>query len=297
MSTAIGKLPRSFGTHNGTFHADEVTACALLLHFGMIDRDKIVRTRDLGRLENCDFVCDVGGEYDPKKRRFDHHQVEYTGSLSSAGMVLEYLRDEKILSCDEFDYLHRTFVHGIDQIDNGLSPPEVGFATFSQVISSFIPVSYESTELAQDEGFEEALTFVLGYLERTMVKFHYITGCKETVRAVMEIMDECLLFDRPMPWLEAFFELGGEKHSAEFVIMPTGDHWKLRGIPPSYERRMEVRRPMPETWAGRLGKDLQKVSGLKGGIFCHKGRFISVWETKEDAVRALKVILAKEKSS
>ena len=30
--------PRSFGTHDGSFHADEVTACALLLLFDLIDR-------------------------------------------------------------------------------------------------------------------------------------------------------------------------------------------------------------------------------------------------------------------
>ena len=93
----IGVLSRSCGVHSGEFHADEVTACALLLHFNLIDLDKIIRTRELGRLESCDFVCDVGGEYDPKRRRFDHHQLEYKGELSSAGMIWEYLRDQKII--------------------------------------------------------------------------------------------------------------------------------------------------------------------------------------------------------
>ncbi len=62
--TAIGKVQRSCGVHNGEFHADEVTACALLIHFDLIDTDKIIRTRDLEHLKSCDFVCDVGGEYD-----------------------------------------------------------------------------------------------------------------------------------------------------------------------------------------------------------------------------------------
>ncbi len=30
--------PRSFGTHDGSFHADEVTACALLLLFGIREK-------------------------------------------------------------------------------------------------------------------------------------------------------------------------------------------------------------------------------------------------------------------
>ena len=62
-------IPRSLGTHSGTFHADEVTACALLLVYDLIDRDKIIRTRDITKLSTCEFVCDVGGEYDPLKKR------------------------------------------------------------------------------------------------------------------------------------------------------------------------------------------------------------------------------------
>ena len=75
------------------------------------------------------------------------------------------------------------------------------------------------------------------------------------------------------------------------MIMPTGKHWKLRGIPPSYEKRMEVRFPLPEKWAGLEGAPLKKVSGIPGAIFCHKGQFISIWETKEDAMQALEITL------
>ena len=42
-----------------------------------------------------------------------------------------------------------------------------------------------------------------------------------------------------------------------------------------------------------LEEELKKVSGIKGAIFCHKGRFISIWETKEDALKALHAALSK----
>jgi uncharacterized UPF0160 family protein len=102
-----------------------------------------------------------------------------------------------------------------------------------------------------------------------------------------------LLFDQPLPWMENFFDLGGELHPAQFVIMPAGKHWKLRGIPPTLSERMKVRRPLPEKWAGLHEKELQKVSGIPGAIFCHKGRFISIWETKEDALKALHIAMQK----
>jgi len=42
---------------------------------------EIVRTRDQTVLDTCDIVVDVGGVYDPKKERFDHHQ-RYVGSVN-----------------------------------------------------------------------------------------------------------------------------------------------------------------------------------------------------------------------
>jgi len=94
-----------------------------------------------------------------------------------------------------------------------------------------------------------------------------------------------------LPWLENFFELGGEAHPALFVIMPSGNHWKLRAIPPSMSDRMRVRKPLPERWAGLRDEELRKASGISGAIFCHKGRFISIWETKPDALKALQLAL------
>lgn len=287
----IGIVKRSFGAHDGPFHADEVTACALLLHFGLIDREKIIRTRDQNKLETCDFVCDVGGQFDSKRRRFDHHQADYTGDLSSAGMVLGYLLEEKIISESLYNFLNRSLIHGIDQIDNGKWQPQFGFCSFSQIISYYVPVFYESTDDQFEDGFYEALDFTLQILERLSVRYKYIQKSESIVANVMKQMDECLIFDSAMPWIEAFFSLGGENHTAEFVIMPTRHHWKLRGIPPSYERRMEVRRPLPREWGGLLADDLKRVSKLPGAVFCHKGRFVSIWETKEDAIRALKVVL------
>src|ERR1700733_2167520 len=106
-------IKRSAGTHDGSFHADEVTACALLMAFGLVDRDKIVRSRDLHVLDECEYVCDVGGIYDPAVKRFDHHQSEYTGDLSSAGMILLYLKERGIVDEPTYEYFNRSLIHGV----------------------------------------------------------------------------------------------------------------------------------------------------------------------------------------
>jgi uncharacterized UPF0160 family protein len=119
----------------------------------------------------------------------------------------------------------------------------------------------------------------------------YTHACLATVREKMSGTGLVLIFEESIPWMDNFFELGGELHPAQFVIMPAGSHWKLRGIPPSLNERMKVRKPLPQNWAGLHEEELKKECGIQGAIFCHKGRFISIWESKEAAVRALHIAL------
>jgi uncharacterized UPF0160 family protein len=282
----MGILARSFGTHDGVFHADEVTACALFRLFDLIDIDKVFRSRDRSVLSACEYVCDVGGVYAPEQKRFDHHQVEYRGILSSAGMVLEYLRSVGKLADSEAEFLNFSLIRGVDAHDNGKDPQLPGYCLFSHVISNFAPVAHEAAAEEYHQAFLHAVTFTVGHLQRLLDRLRYIQSCREEVHKVMKTCDDCLIFDKSIPWMDSFFELGGSHHPAKFVIMPSGDHWKLRGIPPTGNNRMSVRIPLPASWAGLMEEKLQKVSSINGAVFCHKGRFISVWKTKEDALLA-----------
>jgi len=286
------KQPRSIGVHDGSFHADEVTACALLIVYDCADRDKIVRTRDPQRLLQCEYVCDVGGVYDPARKLFDHHQASYTGDLSSAGMVLLYLKETKRISEEEFILLNHSLILGVDAHDNGRAPQEIGYCTFSHVIANFNPPAADISEKESFHAFELALDFAIGHLQRLHERFLYNVECRKLVKQEMDKSGYYLLFNKAIPWLENFFALDGEHLPALFVVMPAGEHWKLRCIPPDYEHRMQVRLPLPESWAGLLEDDLKAVSGIPGAIFCHKGRFTSVWHTKQDALKALNYVLA-----
>lgn len=213
MST--NKISRSFGTHDGTFHADEVTAAALLLLFNLIDRDKIARTRDPEILSRCEFVCDVGGIYDPSQKLFDHHQVDYTGPLSSAGMILNYLKTENIISESEYNMMNQILIHGVDNHDNGVDVSIPGVATYSHIMANFAPIEHETTRMEQEEAFQEALDFSLGHLTRLHKRYHYILSCRTAVQEAMKTNNICLIFEHPLPWLESFFELNGENHPAK----------------------------------------------------------------------------------
>ncbi|MEL7430990.1 MAG: MYG1 family protein [Chlamydiota bacterium] len=289
--------PKTLGIHDGAFHADEVTAAALLLLFDQIDVKKIYRTRDPLILSTCEYVCDVGGVYDPQTKRFDHHQVSYKGVLSSAGMVLKYLKDIHILDTYLYDYFNRSLILGVDAHDNGLAKVEIGFCSFSQVISNFVPIEQTTSKKEMDSAFFEALQFVVRHLEKLLKRYHYTVSCREKVEEAMKKNQKFLEFQDPLPWMENFFLLGGEKHPALFVIMPAGEHWKLRGIPPNLKDRMKTRYPLPVEWAGLHDQELAKVCGIHGSIFCHKGRFISIWKTKKDAYTAMDLVLGKSRDS
>ncbi|PCI78282.1 hypothetical protein COB21_01255 [Candidatus Aerophobetes bacterium] len=291
----VDYIPRSFGTHDGSFHADEVTACAFLILYDLIDKDKIIRTRDSLVLDKCEFVCDVGGEYVHENKRFDHHQKEYQGFLSSAGMILKYLKQSKIMDGATYNYFNRCLVKGVDAIDNGRLNLPLGTASYSSVIACFGPTRYTESEQVFDTGFHRALEFSLGHLERLLEKHRYIKECRSSVKEVMKQGKDALIFSEAMPWMESFFSLGGKSHPAKFVVMPAGEHWKLRGIPPNAEKKMKVRLDLPITWAGLSDKELLQASGVEGGVFCHKGRFISIWETKEQVLKALELALRKGK--
>jgi uncharacterized UPF0160 family protein len=209
-------------------------------------------------------------------------------------MILLYLKETGSLDLHSYDHLNKSLILGVDAHDNGVAKIEQGTASFSQIVSNFLPIEYNATEEEMEEAFFTAVEFVFGHLKRLQRRFAYAHTCQGIVREKMIEGSKALIFEESLPWMENFFELGGDLHPAQFVIMPSGDHWKLRGIPPSLNERMKVRRPLPEQWAGLRDKELRTITGISGAIFCHKGRFISIWETKEDALRALHLAMKRE---
>lgn len=130
----------AIGTHNGHFHADEALAVYMLrTHVPTYAGARLVRTRDPALLDECHTVVDVGGEYDPARNRFDHHQRTFgtcfpgrETKLSSAGLVYMHFGREIIarrLGQPEdseqvgmvWRKIYESFVEALDAHDNGIS--------------------------------------------------------------------------------------------------------------------------------------------------------------------------------
>ena len=74
----ILKDTKKLVTHNGSFHADDIFACATLCL--ILEKQgkefEIIRTRDEEMIKTGDYVFDVGGIYDANKNIFDHGNQE-----------------------------------------------------------------------------------------------------------------------------------------------------------------------------------------------------------------------------
>ncbi|KAL8392567.1 hypothetical protein RB595_002672 [Gaeumannomyces hyphopodioides] len=140
-TAADGGPDVTIGTHNGHFHADEALAVYMLRqHIPTYAGAALVRTRDPAVLSGCHTVVDVGGEYDPDRLRFDHHQRTFDTTfpgrqtkLSSAGLVYMHFGRQIIArrlgdpdSDNEatvdmlYAKLYESFVEALDAHDNGI---------------------------------------------------------------------------------------------------------------------------------------------------------------------------------
>ncbi|HMV68263.1 MAG TPA: MYG1 family protein, partial [Myxococcota bacterium] len=123
------------GTHSGTFHADDVLAFALIRAY--VDADATVtRSRDLTQLDGCDVVVDVGGVFDPARRRFDHHQGSYAGHRSSAGMVLDWLEAEGHVCAELAAELRARAIDYVDAVDTGAEAPRPDVPCFARLVEA-----------------------------------------------------------------------------------------------------------------------------------------------------------------
>ncbi len=123
-------------THDKNFHADEVMAYSVLRY--LYPMAKLVRSRDAKYDEDIDIVIDIGGEYNHKRGRYDHHQEGFRETfslktdipMSSAGLIWKHYGIEfikKFTCAYELDKIYWIYnevydklFKEIDASDNGI---------------------------------------------------------------------------------------------------------------------------------------------------------------------------------
>ena len=276
-------------THSGPFHADDVLAWALIRVFRHPNAT-LVRTRDMNLIEKADIVIDVGGAFDPHRQRFDHHQTAYQGPLSSAGMVLSWLTERGDISPSLSQHLKDVVVDYVDDVDNGRRMPEQDVPCFASMVEAYAQDHHTLEEFTA--GFQRAGTMAIEYL-RGIVRGHEAQQLALAVvsTAMQDALDKntrIIRLERYYKWKPAYFSSGGATHPTQFILMPGVEGtWRIVAIPPE-ENSFAQKQSLPEAWAGLTGEALSQETGVPGAVFCHKNRFIAVFETEQIAIETMK---------
>ncbi len=288
-------------THNGSFHADDLFACATLK---LIYPDaEIVRTRDEEIIKTGDIVLDVGNVYDPGTNRFDHHQKagagvrENTIPYASFGLIWKHFG---LQACGNnrqvWEKLEKKIVMPIDAIDNGVTVVKDSLAgvmpyTADQIFLIFSP-TWKENEDGIDQTFMEQVERVKPILLREIEVTSADIEAEEIILNAVKNspQKEIVTIEQNFPRY-LYQNILSNLPDILFVIMPrTDDGWKIEAIKQN-PLSMESRQYFPESWRGLRDADLEKVTGVEGAYFCHRSGFFVAAHTKEAVLALGRIVL------
>jgi uncharacterized UPF0160 family protein len=284
----------TIATHNANFHADDVFSIAAMKH--IFSTFKLVRTRNVALINKADIVIDVGGEYDPDKGRFDHHQRGGAGErengipYSSFGLVWQKYGLE---ICDGKQDLANAvdagLVSKIDAIDCGYTKGVYDGISLSQSISMFNPTWQEASHF--DECFDEAVVFASRILTRFIASANGGLSAKKIVAQAIENAEDprVIVLERYIPWKRTVHALSED---ALYVVYPseTGQ-WRIQTVPVE-PGSFENKKSLPKPWAGLSDDEFKDETGIDDAMFCHNGLFIAGAESFESAMKMAVIALA-----
>lgn len=272
-------------THDGAFHADEVTAIAIIKLWHNDLPVEIVRSRERSMFTDVyTYVVDVGGEYDGVSL-FDHHQRDFDmergngNPYASAGLLWKFLgkgilrriaaeRELKWLDIHKlFDSVDRIFIEPIDLVD--CKGPEAGLGIYNKVVQM---LNYS------DDGFNKAIDLMsdmlMAYIDNGIERARTRLVMNQAFRHRIEMpngkelhlvhLDEELPFNE---YLQMHPELDG-------VIWKDKGRWRYQVSPLTPTSRY-----LHEDLRGLEHDDLPE-----GGIFVHHNGFTCGAETLESLI-------------
>lgn len=278
-------------THDRIVHADDTFAAAILriAHGNAI----IERTRDPEILQSAagapdTFLLDVGGQFDPERRLFDHHQPEGAGfrnkeqsewPYATAGLVWKYYGAQAVRnlhpSLDEegvaeiVQHIDDTMLKYIDAVDCGVRLKHSG-PSLSAIIGSFNSTWYER----EDDVFPLVLQLAEVILSNFVKRYAGKVFARDKVRQSQQHLDgRILVLDTCLPWVTVVAE---EMPDVKFVVYPVPDadgtkpaQWQLRAAVNS-DRDMTPRIKLPQRWGGLERTSLSRACGEREAVFCHR---------------------------
>jgi len=256
----------NIATHNKIFHADEVTAVALLKIF---TEDEIIVHRvdhDTENFSNYDMVIDISKQFDGDKY-FDHHQNK--GGKSSAGLIWEYLGFQ-----EDYPKISK-LIRLIDDNDVGIQKAKP--FEYSNLLKCFNHSKIHSKE--QDVQFSKAVDFAMTVLN-SMAEY------AESLHLAKDIIRDSFMFDDN----ESILQLSSfTPHWGTHINAKETPHIKAVVWEDEEEKNWKVRIPAKRLGSFDLhGKELLPDESMK---FIHSSGHFAIAKDEE----TLKEYLKKQK--
>lgn len=281
-------------THNGSFHADDVFAFAIL-KAATNGALSLTRSRQSTDWQAAAVVFDVGAVFDPANGRYDHHMrdkpLRPSGeAYSSAGLVwLDYGRQAiahlfPTATAGQIEMvwgkLDQGLLRDIDLMDNGAMERHPGH--FSTLLEAYNP-TFAEIGADEDVAYHQAVAVAETVLARTIS--HALAGAiaRDAVALAAAKAEDprIIVLDTRLPWDDAVFDLGLE--TVLYVVRPAGRDWTVSAVPPergSFGQRLSL----PDAWGGLREQELVAVCGVADATFCHSARFVCGALSREGAV-------------
>jgi len=295
----------TIATHNGKFHADDVFAVASLrLLLGRQDI-KIVRTRDKGKIEKADYVVDVGGEHNPEKNRFDHHQRgagkrENQIPYAAFGLVWARYGEQICSSVEVAKRIDQKLAQGIDAGDNGIGitkPLFDGVFPYGvhNIINLFAP-TYKEKDITYDTEFIRVVDWAMQLLKREIKKTtDFIEAENKIKEEYKEQEGEPIVIFRNQNDFEqsTIIRNALQDHTNIIYIVlyrHESDNWQVVAMNKD-KNTFETRKPLLKKWQGLRDEELIEASGVEDAIFCHSGGFLCVASSMAGAIKMAELAL------
>ena len=216
-------------THSGLFHADEVSAVALLRAFEFeVEVKRLPHQTPVEELDHYDMVIDLGRRFDGIKY-FDHHQNKESDK-ASAGLVWDWIQSQ--LSIEGKYPVIDNLVSMVDAQDTGAR--KAGKFEFPQIVTSCNAPNIYGAE--QDEAFAEAVAFAEKFILSIKREQDEISRAEEICSRAKVLSDEGLPDIVELPEFHRLWntQINGEKRpEIEAVIWfdQTQQKWKAQVTP------------------------------------------------------------------
>lgn len=200
-----------------------------------------------------------------------------------------YLTKQRNITPDNIsfvhDYIDTNLIELIDAADNGYTYERNTHTASELSLQSFISSfnSLNGDTESQYLSFISTHTFLDTIMQGQIQNaIKYANDLQKVSDALNNQTDKrYLIFDDEVDYLRPLLELGDTE--TLYVVMPRGPNWYISAVNKGLDN-FELRSPLPQEWAGLNGAVLEKVSGIEGAIFCHKGCFAAANKTKEGAI-------------